>query len=442
MKKLVYAIIFVLAASSCCLSCKSDDKVEYSSDCYIRSFVLGGMKRILHSTSAAGNDTTYTVTLTGSAFPMSINHVEGYITNASPLPVGTQLGAVTATINSQGLVVYAAEADTMTWAQYVSTDSLDFSQPLIFRVIATDGQSYRDYRVTLSVRDDDADEYTWTKLATADAQAERTSAKLLPDISGTEDTQIPVILSSDAEGNCYVSRASKAQDPMVWGERPCIGLPRTADVNAAVAYDKAFWLSTTDGQLYVSDDAVAWSEVTPDKPLVLTLIAASATALYATTSSTDGLAIVSSADGIHWQNTPTESALDGNVVASVAYTQPNGNKRVLIASTSSEASALDTWSLLEEYDRTWSRFSDDELNTYRLPNVQPLSITIYNNRLFAFGGEDILVSDDNGITWQTASNISLPVSNMATQTAISVGEYIYLLCGTQLWRARLNSYGE
>ncbi len=442
MKKLVYAIIIAFASSSAFLSCKSDEKVEYSSDCYIKSFVLGGMKRTLHSTTTAGDDTTYSVTLTGSAFPMSINHVEGYITNATALPIGTQLGAVTSTITSQGLVVYAPEADTTTWVQHNSTDSIDFSHPLIFRVIATDGQSYRDYRVTLSVRDNDADKYSWTKLVTADVLARRTSAKMLIDVRGTEDALLPVIISAEAEGNCYVSRAASAQDPAAWEERPCLGLPQTADVNTAVAYDKAFWLSTTDGLLYTSDDAVTWSEVRQDEPSSLTLIAASASSLYATTTSVGSLIIKSSADGIHWQDTPTESAIGGHVVASAAYTQPNGNKRVLIASAADGATVLDTWSLLEEYDMMWNCFSDDELNTYRLPFTQPQSITVYNDRLFAFCGTDILVSDDNGITWQAVSNMSLPVADTAVRTAVSMDEYIYMLCGSQLWRARLNSYGE
>ncbi|MBQ6434052.1 MAG: hypothetical protein IJJ94_08940 [Bacteroidaceae bacterium] len=438
MKKLVCALIVALTASSCFLSCKSnDDEVEYSSDCYIKSFALGGMKRMMHSTTTSGNDTTYYITLTGSAFPMSINHIEGTITNATPLPTGTQLDAITTTITSQGLVVYASEADTTTWTRHASTDSLNFTQPLIFRVIATDGHSYRDYKVSLSTRDNDPDEYAWTKLTTADALEGRTATKLLPDATNGEATSLPVILSSDA-GSCYVSRATGSQ----WNEQPCTGLPQTADVRSAVTFDNAFWMTTTDGQLYTSDDAIAWSQVSTDVLGAATLIAASSTALYASILSAQGLTIARSADGINWQSTPTERALDAEVVASAAYTQPNGNHRVVIATAAQGATALDTWSLLEDYETTWSLFSDDELNTYRLPLAKVTSITHYNDRLFAFSGTDILVSDDNGITWQTDSKISLPFSDTDVQSATAMGEYIYILGGTQLWQARLNSYGE
>lgn len=440
MKQLTYVLAAVFVVASAFVACKSDDEVEYSSDCYIKSMVLGNLSRTIHTTTTAGADTSYNVTVTGSAFPMSINHIEGTITNATPLPMGTNISAVTATVTSQGLVAYATDADATEWTQLTSKDTLDFSSPLHLRVIATDGKSYRDYTVTLKVRQNDADKYTWTQTSTVEALGTRKTAKMLMTAGSEAATSMPLILSSDAEGNCFA--ATMANGSAIWSDTPCEGLPTTADVSTAVVFAGAYWLTSTDGHLYTSADALVWNEVPQAEGIAPTLFAASATALYATATSDGSTSIVTSTDGASWQQMPTEKVVDGDVRAALAYTQANGNRRVLFASAADGVSTLDTWSLLEGYEQTWTQFSDDELNTYRLPKSGQLSIVAYNNRLFAFCDSELLVSDDNGINWKTDSNVSLPDGITAVRTAAARGEYIYLLSGKQLWQARLNSYGE
>ena len=187
MKQLTYALAALFALASAFVACKSDDKVEYSSDCYIKSMVLGNLSRTIHTTTSAGVDTSYNVTVTGSAFPMSINHIEGTITNATPLPMGTNINAVTATVTSQGLVAYATDEGADTWTQLTTKDTLDFSSPLHLRVVATDGQSYRDYVVTLNVRQNDPDKYTWTQAATVEALGTRKAVKMLVAADNTSE---------------------------------------------------------------------------------------------------------------------------------------------------------------------------------------------------------------------------------------------------------------
>ena len=438
MKQLTYALAALFALASAFVACKSDDKVEYSSDCYIKSMVLGNLSRTIHTTTSAGVDTSYNVTVTGSAFPMSINHIEGTITNATPLPMGTNINAVTATVTSQGLVAYATDEGADTWTQLTTKDTLDFS--LHLRVVATDGQSYRDYVVTLNVRQNDPDKYTWTQAATVEALGTRKAVKMLVAADNTSESLQPLFLSTDADGRCFATSAVAAS--AAWADTPCEGLPATADVGTAVVFGNSYWLTSTDGHLYTSADAVAWNEVLQAEGTAPSLFAASTTALYATAATADGTAIVASTDGASWQQMPTEANIGGQVKAALAYAQANGNRRVLFASAADDASTLDIWNLLEGYEQTWIQFSDDELNTYRLPKSEQLGIVAYNNRLFAFCDLAILVSDDNGINWKTDSNVSLPDGITAVRTAAARGEYIYLLEGNKLWQARLNSYGE
>ena len=440
MKYLTYTLVALFAIAVLFAACKKEDDIEYSSDCYIKSMVLGNLTRTVHTTTAAGADSTYSVAVTGSAFPLTINHIEGTITNAVPLPVGTNITAVTATVTSQGLVVYASVADTTMWAQFTSTDTLDVTTPIAFRVIASDGESYRDYTFSLSVRQDDADKYTWTRVATIEALARRQVVKLLNTDNG------PAILS-EADDGIYVTKAqlgtaTTSQSTTEWTDSPCEGLPANADVSSAVAFDGLLWLTSEEGRLFRSADAVVWSEVTQADHTALSLIAASSSALYATTTAEEGTIIVSSTDGNTWQQTPTEKVFGGRVLASVAYAQPNGNHRVLIATATDGSATLDTWSLIEGFSQEWTMFSDDELNDNLLPYAEPLSIVNYNNNLIAFSPNGILTSQDNGINWKDDSNITLPSDDIIPQSAIAQGEYIYLLGDNQLWQSRLNSYGE
>lgn len=440
MKHLTYTLVALFTIAVTFVACKSDDDVEYSSDCYIKSMVLGNLSRTIHSTTSDGRDTVYNVTLTGSAFPMAIDHVAGTIKNATPLPIGTNISAVTSTVTSQGMVVYAHANDTTMWTQFNAKDTLDFSKPYIFRVIASDGDSYRDYNVSLSVRQDDADKFTWTSLATVKGLTSRKTVKILS--LGTK----PMIFSSTDDG-IYIARANSSeaatsQAAANWSEARCEGLPANADARSAVAYNGEFWMTSTDGRLFRSTNGIIWNEAEKKGSPSTTLFAASATALYASAAADEGAVVVSSTDGIAWQQQPTEKAFAGKVIASTAYTQPNGNRRVLIATARDGSATLDTWSLLEGTKEGWTLFSDDELNTNLLTNAEPLNIVYYNKQLIAFTPDGILISEDNGINWKDESKINLPADDITPRSAVAQGEYLYILNNDQLWQGRLNSYSE
>jgi len=439
MRKFAYVCIACLIASIVFSACKSDDDdTKYSSNCFIQNFVLGNMKRALHTTTSAGTDSIYYTTLSGSAYTMVIDQLNGTITNSTPIPTGAVTSAVLATITSQGVVFYAHQSDTTTWTSYSASDSIDFSSPLLFRVLATDGSSYRDYTCSLTIREADADSFTWSRLATIDALEQRNAIKL---------TATNTIFSSNADGEAFIARS---EDLTNWEETPCTGLPTTADVRTTQCFNGSYWMSTTDGALYSSTDAVEWTEVeqTTDAPAI-NLIAASSSALYATlTDKTDDgqeLTIVSSTDGSTWTTMQTEEPMFTDVRASLAYTQTNGNERVLLATNVNDDEPIYIWSLLEGYDQPWTIFSETATNPYLLPQTDQLSIVNYNDNLLAILSKKTYISYDNGITWKAYANLVLPSAIYGTQQPLSAyadGEYIHLVAGSQIWRTRLNSYGE
>ena len=67
----------MLLLASCMKS--KDNNVTLASDTAITSFSLGTMKRIVHTTSSTGADSTYKVSVTGSDYKFSIDQVNQFL---------------------------------------------------------------------------------------------------------------------------------------------------------------------------------------------------------------------------------------------------------------------------------------------------------------------------------------------------------------------------
>ena len=105
MKHFTDSLILFLVACLCLSACSGSDDVSYagsSSDCYISAFTLGQLRRTVHTTSSTGQDSTYTISFSGSLYPMAIDQRQQTITNTEPLPMNTRLSAVVVSITAQG----------------------------------------------------------------------------------------------------------------------------------------------------------------------------------------------------------------------------------------------------------------------------------------------------------------------------------------------------
>lgn len=78
-----YILVFLAACMLLMTSCLSDDEttVTYYDDAAITSFSLGTLSRTLHTTNAAGKDSTYTTTVDCSTYTFVINQQLGIIYN-------------------------------------------------------------------------------------------------------------------------------------------------------------------------------------------------------------------------------------------------------------------------------------------------------------------------------------------------------------------------
>ena len=152
----------VLCLFAACADDDDDDSTDTNS-CFISAVTLGTLSRTIVQT-----DTTYQVSVTGSYYPMTIDHIKGEIYNIDSLPYNTNVEKVVfSTLNAQGTLalksLFSGE-DTL----FVSTDSTDFRQPRQITVYGTDGISRRQYTMTLNVHREEGDSMNWQRVTNFD----------------------------------------------------------------------------------------------------------------------------------------------------------------------------------------------------------------------------------------------------------------------------------
>ena len=168
MKRIFQVFCGLLTAGLLMSSClnSNDTDTTYYSDMAIASFTLGTLNKYLHTTSKAGGDSVYKTTFSGSAYTMNIDQVNHRIFNTDSLPIGTYVKHVVCTTtvkNNAVIYVKSLTSDTLTYFSS-GTDSIDFSQPRVFRVFSNDGSGSRDYLVSLCVRTQEAGRLLWTQM--------------------------------------------------------------------------------------------------------------------------------------------------------------------------------------------------------------------------------------------------------------------------------------
>ena len=168
MKRIFQVLCGLLMTGMLLTSClNSDDSTTtYYDDMAIMSFSLGTINRYSHTTTAAGKDSVYKTTYAGSVYKMNIDQLNHKIYNTDSLPIGTDAKHVLCTVttrNNAGVYVKSLTSDTLTYFRS-GQDSVDFTQPRLFRVFANDGSGSRDYLVTLNLRTQNAGRLLWTQM--------------------------------------------------------------------------------------------------------------------------------------------------------------------------------------------------------------------------------------------------------------------------------------
>lgn len=454
MKKTILAWPFVLLAMLAFCACGDEEETVLSSDCYISSFILGDVSREVHTVSSTGEDSVYVVSYNAATYCMRINQLDGTIENHDSLPLNTLKRAMLATIETTGTVIYRQENDASeNWMAYSSTDSIDFTNTLVFRVISADGSAWRDYKVNVNVHQQDGDEFVWQKLAEPGLWTAVESLKTF-----VWNEKVWVLAREGADVRLFCADASRGAQ---WEERMTSGCG-LADIKTLVTLGGKLYMSCADGTLIVSDDAQNWTSLPTDLGS-LRLLAADDTYLYAYA----GMFLWHSVDGLQWTEEELDASADFLPVqdfAAVSYTQSDGLRKVQLIGNRSLADYPDDASAVvwgrgtrsATADSRWMYYDVSADNPYVCPRLSPLELVHYGDLLMVLGGASIggvthealdavYVSQDNGITWKSSGIYVLPDDIRNTQgvfAATTDGQnYLWLVTGSQVWRGRQNKYG-
>ena len=454
-------LLALVATSSILCSCSSsdDDAAELSDNCYISSFTLGTLRRTIYGLTSAGMDSIYTTAFSGSYFPMIIDQRKQRIENLDSLPIRTLTDRVLVSVAFEGTLLWRkADISTLedtTWTAYNKNDSIDLTDSLHFRVYAENTKSSRTYTVKVNIHQQQSDSTTWDSLGIVTALEPTTERK------ATVWNNKLTILATQADGTLLC-----VQHPLgtsgEWAGQNTVG---TANAIPSTLQQQGnrLLLSTSDGQVLESTDAITWSAASFPTLAGLRLVAASDDYVYALAAGR-----LYRSNGATWDEEPLDddaSLLPTDQLNSVFYTLKNGMPRLILVGRKAVADTHATiwaksWEKGTEAEEGWMYYTPNNADKYRCPALRNLCIVPYDNGLQALGGrsEDgthqaldvIRHSSDHGITWKTYDNNDMNVDH-ALQKAAQAAQYItataddnhflWIVAGNQVWRGRINRLG-
>lgn len=449
--------LFLLMVSSC----KNDEEeVTLSDQCYISSFTLGSIRQQHFAKDADGKDSSYFTSFNGRVFPMTINHRTLTIENTDSLPVHCRVNAVLATVSATGVVGWRRAdleegADT-TWNTYGETDSIDFSHPLTFMVVAPDVQSSRRYTVKVNVHRQKGDSTEWTNKGVVPYLGAMHERKAV-----CWDNKL-MVLALDDEGEAVNVQTPLAGDAR-WQMLRTTGAQKAVPATLQKASERLY-VSTTDGRVLQSANGTDWSDAGFPAREGLRLVAAGEQQVYALI---DGK--LWSSAGTDWQEERLDAApamLPETELQGLSYTLPNGRGRLMLIGQSTEGSKTVTriwaksWNKGEETAEGWMFYTPNGADKYPLPAMDNLNVLAYDDAFVALGGasadgtrkpmDEPLRSRDHGVTWKPYAgddmNIDPEIQKAAADArqitcAVDNNHFVWVLVDNRAWKGRINRLG-
>ena len=456
----ILPLLVVMTIPFILTSCLKDDEDEtvLSEKCYISSVSLGTVKRSSYLTTSAGMDSIVTTSYSPTGFTMSIDQKTLIIENHDSLPVHTRLTKVLTTVDFEGILVWRKaepkeDADTA-WTAYSNKDSLDLTEPVLFKVTSETGNSSRTYTLKVNVHQQNGDSTTWNNLGDVAALEGISERKAF-----VWNDKLMVLGKADGNLTCVQHALATT------GEWASVSVSGAEEVIPTTLQQKgnALFISNAKGEVLTSTDAINWTKTSMSAQEGLKLIGASDDYLYALCNEK---LLRSNGDAWEEETLDSESAnLPTQLLNSVFSTLTNGNRRLMLIGsrndTDTEASVwAKGWGKDKEEETGWVYYTPNNSDKYHCPVLNNLCIVPYDKGLQALGGksrdgkytalEQILHSQDHGITWKTyeddCMNVDDNLKAAARQSqqiaaAVDSDNFLWIVLDKQVWRGRINRLG-
>ena len=451
--KLLNIITSLFIVSCIATSCLDDEKpvYEYSSDASIIAFSIKDIATKI-DTTINGKDTTLTATVTGKNYPFNIDQKQGLIYNVDSLPVGTNVKKVVPEISADGYVFIVAETDSI-WEE---GDSLNFENPIQFKVMAMDGSYGRIYTAKVNVHQQDPETMSWSKFnSNFNKNIGKQKAVYLNQqifVFAEQEEQIGVTIANQADGN-------------QWTTLQAIDIPTKADYTSVIAWGESLYILASN-ELYTSNNGINWTKVTTEQKLKSLVASFDLTENKKLIGVTIDNLYTESVDGSTWATygtIPSEFPQAPYSFASYPLATNNQlNRIVLMGENEITGDTTNVvWTQLAAEHEWIPLFMED--NPSSCPNLVNPSMIHYDNQLYVFGGsgkngdsakafEYFYTSNDNGIGWERITKNVLFPQEFNTLYTEADGHYSYIVDNNhflwimwgktgEVWRGRINRLG-
>ena len=409
--KFLPLIAVFFAATSIMTSCLDNDvdQITYTSETSITGFSLGTLHIDRVGKDKDGKDSAYVDTLNCSNYPFTIDQINRTITNKDSLPVGTHIDKVITSITyDAGMLAYkpkGSDHDTI----WTSTDSIDFTDPVEFKVYAYSGVEGKPYTITINVHKQEPDTISWKKFDNNPFSAGSLSEQKAVYANGKV-----YVFGKNGNGT-HIEYSDVANDnPTSW--TPVASTPANIDTYSATAWaGSIYFLAGTNKQLYKLD--VNNNNVTQvGTETFEVLIGGNDTKeeLYAVINKTSNE--VSNSVSYTYKNgvwtedadpftqfpagkpffsNTTTASYNSNITSTVALCYNQGT-------TANDTTAL-VFNRMSS-DNKW----EERIQNLPLPNLENVTMIYYDGKLYAFGGgykeikpfSQFYCSTDNGLCWR------------------------------------------
>lgn len=440
MRKFLYIIIIFLAVL--CTGCEESTSTSTTSSV-----------ALLSAFSFAKNDSM--PGLAKAVFTVEDRVDTGLVWNKDSMLFGTSLEEVVPRFTFKATPGAAFLTLPDTTCVITGYDTLDFTNgPIYLTIRSSDRSTTKTYEIKPLVHQVDPYLYTWTRLNDGIYPADESEQRVLE--SGSDF----VMLVS----NGFSMRSYRSADGISWSTpSEATGLPAGTRVRQIISDGSTLYYGQ-DKKIYTSTDAVTWTAHDAAYPVVTMLFHWNGRVWALAQNNGAYELAIWQADNLTLTGLQPQGEFPVSDFASVCFQSASGRERVMVIGGFAEnGKSLNTrWNL--EYSSRISenggyRMEEFSIDRPQFTSLTGISVISYNGELQLFGGvdekmkyfgRDILISTDEGLTWNPADTSSnqLPDVYQARQkqTAIVRDNNIYLFGGqdktttySDVYKGRLNS---